>query len=221
MMQARAVLFDLDGTLVDSLPGIEFSVDCALADCNAPQRNCHLRPLIGPPIRTILGQLVPEADEERLTALEAAFRASYDSAGWRKTALHDNAIETLSKLRADGFLLFLITNKPQGPTRQIVQALNLSHLFTEVLCRDSRDPSYGSKAEMLREIVARQNLESRACLYVGDTSEDSCAALEAGIPFAIVAHGYGRPDTNGHEPASMNVNSLNELLNILTVMEMS
>ncbi len=64
-MQTRNVLFDLDGTLIDSLPGIEFSVDCALAECSLPPRRRELRPLIGPPIRAIFSQLLGRAAEDR------------------------------------------------------------------------------------------------------------------------------------------------------------
>lgn len=218
-MDTRAVLFDLDGTLVDSLPGIEFSVDCSLAECNMPPRDRELRPLIGPPIRSIFSEVVPEADEEQLSRLECAFRSSYDSSGWRKTLLRAGTVETLTKLKAAGLPLFLITNKPIGPTRRMLEEFSLSDLFTDVLCRDSRYPSFRSKAEMLQQITAAHKLEPGACLYAGDTPEDYRAAVEAGIPVAIVAHGYGEPGVL--YPAAISVDSLTELLTLVEVMEMS
>ncbi len=190
-MEIRAVLFDLDGTLVDSLPGIEFSVDCAFAECQMPPRERELRSLIGPPIRTIFSQLLSHADEQQLTKLESAFRVSYDSIGWRKTVLHDNAGGALGAVRDAGLPLFLVTNKPQAATHRILGAFDIDHLFTAVLCRDSRTPSFQSKAEMLGELVAAHSLEPATCMYIGDSREDYQAGKEAGIPTAIVAHGYG------------------------------
>ncbi len=133
----------------------EFSVDCSLAECNMPPRDGELRSLIGPPIRTIFSQLVPQADEDQLSRLERAFRLSYDSDGWRKTVLQPGVIETLTRLKAAGLPLFLITNKPAGPSRQMLEEFGLSDLFTDVLCRDSKTPAFRSKAEMLRAYYVR------------------------------------------------------------------
>jgi phosphoglycolate phosphatase len=220
-MEARAVLFDLDGTLVDSLPGIEFSVDCALSACSLPQRSLELRPLIGPPIRTILHQVAPDVCEDQLSRLEQAFRSSYDAEGWSKTVLHDGALNSLAKLKAAGLPLYLVTNKPAIPTRLILQHLDLADLFIEVVCRDSQVPAYQSKADMLRDVTNRHRLEPSACLYVGDTFEDVRAANEAGIPVAIVAHGYGQPAPLKHDPSYVDLSCLNELLSLIEVMEMS
>jgi phosphoglycolate phosphatase len=212
-MRARAVLFDLDGTLVDSLPGIEFSVDCSLAECNGPPRQRDLRPLIGPPIRTILQRLVPDADNQQLSVLEQRFRRSYDSEGWRKTVLHDGAMDILTRLRTAEVPLFLVTNKPQVPTEKILNALGIADLFTEVLCRDSKMPPFQSKQEMVREIVSARRLDPAACIYVGDSPEDFRAATEAGVPVALVAHGYGAPQSG---PAGCTpLNNLRDVLNIV------
>jgi phosphoglycolate phosphatase len=216
-MQVRAVLFDLDGTLVDSLPGIEFSVDSSLAECNGAQRQRDLRALIGPPIRTIFQQLVPDGDSQQLSLLEQAFRSSYDSDGWRKTLLHDGALETLTRLRMAGLGLFLVTNKPLAPTQKILDALGIAGFFTDVVCRDSKTPPFQSKQEMLQDIVSAHGLSPAACIYVGDSFEDFCAASEAGLPVALVAHGYGalQSERAGCTPLT----NLREVLNMIGILE--
>ena len=220
-MQARAVLFDLDGTLVNSLPGIEFSVDCALEECGSPERRQDLRALIGPPIRNILAKLVPHAGDAELSRLESVFRQSYDSVGWRKSVLYEQARETLAALKYAGVPLFLVTNKPAAPTRRILEHVGILDLFTEILCPDSKDPCFPSKPAMLKEIVERHSLDSATCLYVGDTAEDYRAATECGIPIALVAHGYGAESSGNDFPAGLHLNNLSELLNLVAVMEMS
>lgn len=218
-MQTRSVLFDLDGTLVDSLPGIEFSVDCALAECGVPPRRRELRPLIGPPIRTIFSQLLESADEQHLSRLEQAFRSSYDSIGWSKTVPAEMAIDTLRAFYRAGVQLFLVTNKPLVATGQILAHLGIRELFSDVLCRNSIDPAFASKGEMLQYALRLHQLEARECLYVGDTSEDYRAAKEAGVPVAIVGYGYGEPTTV--YPECIQLDKLSELLTIVEIMEMS
>jgi phosphoglycolate phosphatase len=185
----QAAIFDLDGTLVDSLPGIEFAVDSAFAELGLPVRNKDLAPLIGPPIHDILGQLLPQADEQQLSCLEAGFRASYDTYGWQKTILHENAALVLAKLERAGVQLFIVTNKPTFATHRILEALGILPRFEAVLCRDGRTPCFGSKAEMLENLVRTCNLHRDECLYIGDTYEDYLAGTESGIRVALVRRG--------------------------------
>lgn len=218
LIHTRAVLFDLDGTLVDSLPGIEFSVDCALANCGFPPRTRELRPLIGPPIRIIFSRLQPASDQQTLSRLESAFRQSYDSIGWSKTVLADAARETLLAFRDAELSLFVVTNKPSAASRKILEALGLLELFADVICRDSRAPAFSSKADMLRHALEMHHLQAERCLYVGDTSEDYAAAREVAMPVAIVSYGYGTPGLS--HPECIDIENLAELLTILGVMEM-
>jgi phosphoglycolate phosphatase len=183
-----AVIFDLDGTLVDSLPGIEFSVDDSFLAGKLPPRKTDLRPLIGPPIREIFAKLLPESDESQLSTLERAFRSSYDTEGWRKTTLYKNAAYVLSELKQAGIKLFLATNKPSFATARILEELGVHNFFAEVLCRDSETPAFASKVQMLRALLGRHKLDPAQCIYVGDTYEDYLAGSEAGIPVAIVHH---------------------------------
>lgn len=185
-MAIRAAFFDQDGTLVDSLAGIEFAVDHAFSVLGLPVRNCELRPLIGPPIRQIFGQLLPQCEDEQLDELEAAFRSCYDSQGWRKTVLHENAELVLQELNRAGVQVFLVTNKPAFSTHRILDALNIRQFFQAVLCRDARTPAFHSKAEMLEHLVGTYNLRREECLYIGDTYEDYVAGAQSCIQTAVV-----------------------------------
>ncbi len=184
-------IFDLDGTLVDSLPGIEWSVQAALARCGLPPLSRDLRPLIGPPIRRILATVSGVREPARLDRLEYAFRSSYDSGGWRRTRLQTGAAELLEQLRDGGIGLWLVTNKPARVTERILDELKLAGYFEEIRCRDSRTPAFASKAEVLVDLLRRRALVPSACLMIGDTAEDCGAAMAAGIDCAIVAGGYG------------------------------
>jgi phosphoglycolate phosphatase len=79
MRLPRFLLFDLDGTILDSLPGISYSVQQAFDVCGLPLPDCQLRSMIGPPIRTILSLAGQVTNTAVLDALEQAFRRIYDS----------------------------------------------------------------------------------------------------------------------------------------------
>ena len=218
-MALEAVIFDLDGTLVDALPGIEFSVAYSFAEAKLAPRKLELGPLIGPPIRQIFAQLMPEANEQQLSKLESAFRTSYDSAGWRKTVPCENAAAALTELKRAGVQLYVATNKPALPTGQILKALGILDVFQQVLCRDSIAPGFVSKAEMLRTLIEEHKLEPAQSLYVGDTYDDYLAAQEAGIPVALVQ--YGNQDLRQRlvRPPIAVLNSLLELLDEVKIGE--
>ncbi len=220
-MEYSAILFDLDGTLIDSLPGIEYAVDYALAELRLPVRNGSLRSLIGPPIRKIFGQIVDHPSEEQLTDLEQAFRVSYDGGAWRRTLLHANAVSTVRTLHGAGLPLFVVTNKPALPTLAILQELGLADYFEALVSRDSRQPPFSSKAEMLRNVIAEHRLHPETCLYVGDTLEDYEAGTAAGLSVALVPHGYGAFDSRGLPASSLPLANLADLLQFAERLEIS
>ena len=220
-MAYSAILFDLDGTLIDSLPGIEYAVDYALAQMRLAPRTRSLRSLIGPPIREIFKQIVPNPSEDQLAGLQAAFRSCYDGDGWRRTVLHANASSTVKTLYQADIALYIATNKPALPTRVILDELGLASYFTGVVSRDSRQPPFSSKAEMLRSIVAEHRLNPETCLYVGDTLEDYESGIAAGISVALVPHGYGSFETRGLPPSCLPLADLADLLQFAERVEIS
>src|SRR5580658_355753 len=94
--QLGTLIFDLDGTLLDSLPGIRFSVEAAFRACGLAMGDVDLRSLIGPPIRTILARMAgKQPSGEELDQLERSFRWSYDCEGWKMTPHYEGAAEAL------------------------------------------------------------------------------------------------------------------------------
>lgn len=181
----KDIIFDLDGTLLDSLPGIEWSVAQAFHACGMEAPRQSLRAYLGPPIRQILRTAGAVSSAETLDLLERAFRASYDEQGWRMTNCFAGPADLL-RLRQRGFRLWVATNKPSQATLKILRSLAIDNLFEEVACRDSRTPPFASKAEMLIDLVNRRGLASQDCLMVGDSGEDSAAAQAAGIACKLV-----------------------------------
>jgi phosphoglycolate phosphatase len=188
----QALFFDLDGTLLDSLPGIAFSIEQAFAACDLPMQALDLGEVIGPPIRTILGLAAAQATDSDLNLLERAFRRSYDSEGWQKTVLFPGSSPMLHEARGLGIGLFVVSNKPRHIAVKILEREGVGSLFTAIVTRDSADPPYGSKARMIEHLLGVFQLDARRCIMIGDTAEDAIAAREMLVPFAWMAHGYGK-----------------------------
>ncbi len=184
-------MFDLDGTLIDSVPGIARALREAFRCAGKAMPEGEVSQFVGPPIRVIARGLDPSLTDADLSLIEPAYRASYDSDGWRHSALYPEVTETLTHLRAKGLPLFVVTNKPRLPTARLLAHFELDSLFTEVLSRDSREPPYPEKASMLADLICRRKLRPEQAWMVGDTAEDGEAAARCGMPFVYATYGYG------------------------------
>jgi phosphoglycolate phosphatase len=215
-MSGASILFDLDGTLVDSLPGIEFSVREAFNTCKLPLPKESLREMIGPHIRTILSRAGKIAEEGSLDRLEHAFRASYDSVGWRKTVCFPDAHRILQMMHERGHRLFVVSNKPRHISLQILERERILKYFEAVVTRDSRSPHYRGKDEMIEALLAERLIIGEKCLIVGDTTEDANAAASAGIKFIWMTHGYGSVIQMSSLPVEHTLESFAQLLPLIT-----
>ena len=211
----KFVLFDLDGTLLDSLPGIEFSVRAAFSACGLPLLHDDLREMIGPPIRTILSEAGDIADENSLDRLEQAFRVNHDSEGWRKTVCFPDAGRVLQNMHELGHQLFVLSNKPRHISVKILENEGILKLFSAVVTRDSRSPAYSGKEEMIRTLMAERSISSSNCLMVGDTLEDAKAAAIAGVQFAWMTYGYGTVVETPSIPVAWRLDGLSEFLTMM------
>ncbi|HEY4051569.1 MAG TPA: HAD family hydrolase [Acidobacteriaceae bacterium] len=212
----RCIFFDLDGTLLDSLPGITHSVNRAFAACSLPMLKTDLRKQIGPPVRTILARLAGEISEHDLDRLEQAFRASYDGDGWRMTHCYPGAREILLGMRGQDLRLFVVSNKPRHIAVQILEAEGTAALFEEIVTKDSRQPHYSGKDEMIAMLLASHGLESQECMMVGDTIEDGLAAAKAKMKFILMTHGYGDVLESAEVPVALRMSHFSEFMPLLT-----
>ena len=186
----RAIVFDLDGTLVDSVPGIERACRRAIAEVWPGQVLPPLAAYVGPPIRELLRRAL-DPPPEVLEALAVRFRAHYDGGDWREMRAYPGALDLLQHLRARGIAAHVVTNKPAAPTGAMIAALGWASLLGEVLSPDSRVPAFASKAEAVAALVASHALEPARTWVVGDAPSDAEAARANAMRFVAAAYGYG------------------------------
>jgi phosphoglycolate phosphatase-like HAD superfamily hydrolase len=187
----RSLFFDLDGTLIDSCPGIAAALALAFRAAGRTMPAADLRAVVGPPIRIIATRIDPTLTDAELAQIETVYRAEYDSDGWRDTVLFSGVVPVLQDLCTAGARLFLVTNKPRIPTAQILKHFGISEIFDDVVTRDSRTPGYAGKAEMLSEMLIRHSLAPESTIMIGDTAEDEEAAMLNRLEFIHAAYGYG------------------------------
>jgi len=185
------ILFDLDGTLIDSSPGILASFARVLAAHGLAPAVPLEASLIGPPLAVTLAQVSGVANEVLLARLVEAFKADYDSEGYRSTEVFPGVAEGLAQLAAAGHRLYIVTNKRMVPTRRILEAVGLAQFFAGIHTRDETEPPAPSKAAVTKRILARYGIDPAQALFVGDSDEDAAAARENGLRFIHAAYGYG------------------------------
>jgi phosphoglycolate phosphatase len=190
-LNSHWIFLDLDGTIADSLPGIQNSIRAAFAALGKPTPTNDLRSLIGPGIRKILARIDPALATWELDFLEKHYRQSYDTSGCLETTLYPGVRDTLEKLLCCGAHLFIVTNKPRLAALNVLNHLQLTSYFREVLTFDSSQPPYESKGMMLRELIVKYGVDPSRAQMVGDTVEDKNAAEEVRIRFIFAAYGYG------------------------------
>lgn len=185
-------IFDLDGTLVDTLPGIETSARAAVQAVMPGAQLPPLAPLIGPPLVGMFRVALPAATPEQLEALAAAFRKHYDSEGWRNSLPYPGISEVLGELNRRAVFCCVATNKRRIPALQIVDHLGWHRVMRETLTFDMRQPPFPEKGEMVRLLLERYSLEPARTVMVGDATNDQDAARANRMPFAWASWGYGK-----------------------------
>jgi phosphoglycolate phosphatase len=184
------VLFDLDGTLSDSAPGILASLRASFAEAGLDWVDAATaRSLLGPPFWHSLPPLV---GADRVEQVVNAYRRHYvEDGAMFDTSRYDGVAETLRTLVGQGYRLAVATSKPEPHAGRIVAHLGLDHYFTTV-CGDTLDGGRDSKALVVGEVLRRLGTpDPDTVLMVGDRSHDVLGAAAHGVDCAGALWGYG------------------------------
>ncbi len=217
-MSAPALVFDLDGTLVDSAPDICAVANVVLAaEGVAPLSLPEARGFVGSGADMFVRRMraargLPDADHDRLLA---SFLAGYEGAVAR-SALYPGAVDALALLAARGHPLGLCTNKPIGPARTVLAHFGLAARFGAVIGGDSL-PVRKPDPAPLRAVL--EALGARGGLYVGDSEVDAETAERAGVPFLLFTEGYRKAPVHAlpHAAAFSHFDALAGLVDAHTV----
>ncbi|QIO86815.1 phosphoglycolate phosphatase, bacterial' [Stenotrophomonas rhizophila] len=187
------VVFDLDGTLVDSAADIAEALNRTLEDWQLPRvPEATVLTWIGDGVRRLVEQAFTAAGSDAdLDAVMPGFMRHYEACLLRSPRLFEGVEAALQALRERNVTLAICTNKPSALVAPLLRHFGLQDLFALVLGGDSlaeRKPS----GVPLRHIAAHFGLAPQAALMVGDSITDYRAAVDAGMPVALVRYGYPR-----------------------------
>jgi phosphoglycolate phosphatase len=193
--EIKNVIFDLDGTLIDSAPSILDAFDKTLQQFSYKPMKPLESGLIGPPLKTTLQEISGEVDPEKLDMLVEGFKKSYDNEAYASSISYPGIVEMLEKLALAGMYLHIATNKRLIPTQKIIDFFEWGKYFKTIYAIDRVIPVYSNKAHMLQSMMVDLSLQSTNCIYIGDRLEDNEAANANAIPFIYVSWGYGPDDS--------------------------
>jgi phosphoglycolate phosphatase len=190
----NSVLLDLDGTLIDSYPGIMASCVAALrALGHEPDAGLDIRRLIGPPLEDVLRVLLQSYGDDRVGEAVAAYRRHYGDSGFLGSVPYPGIGEALAAMQRNGLRVYLATSKRATFASRILEHLQFTRYF---------DGIYGSvpsgeldhKPELLAHVLSERGLSPSNSLMVGDRRHDIAGAHAVGMRGLGVLWGYGSRD---------------------------
>lgn len=191
----QTVIFDLDGTLIDSAPGILTCFARILHDTGIKPLLPLDDKLIGPPLRQTLKMLTGRDADGELDGLVERFKEIYDTEGCRASRVYEGVADLLDALHSGKIPMAIATNKRRVPTLKILKYLGWEQYFPIVGTLDMCSPPHPDKGSLIGYLLRVLGVDARATLYVGDKREDGEAAQANGMPFVAAGWGYGEWDS--------------------------
>ena len=189
------VLIDVDGTMVDSVPDLAFSIDLMMQDLDMPKRGeDKVRHWVGNGIerlvkRALLDALDGEPDEALFSRAPPLFRSHYTVNNSTRSHLYDGVRQGLEYMRRRGYRLGCVTNKASEFTHPLLRDLDIADYFEVIICGDD---TVKIKPDPLPLLTAAQRMQvnPQKSLMMGDSSNDVRAARAAGFQIICTSYGY-------------------------------
>jgi phosphoglycolate phosphatase len=190
MWRMKAYLFDLDGTLADSGPGLYHSFRAALKTLELPSLDDkQLAPFLGTPLPEMFRALRPDISLPEIELGIKGFRAAYESAGIKQTTLYPGVIEMLGAIVDRDRSIWIVTSKPEHYAAIVAKDLKLDRYISGITGAglDERD----TKRELIARALAALKVSERDAIMVGDRHYDVIGARANNVMPVGVLWGYG------------------------------
>lgn len=188
VLQYDAILFDVDGTLIDSAPGIINTLEEVFQKMGVDTTGVNLRRYLGPPLRKTFGEHF--SDPAKIEEATDLYRVSYHEKGSHEGDPYPGVPEMLRRLKDAGLTLCTATSKPTEVVTPILEEHGLAPFF-DFIGGASMDESRDTKTDVVRHVLAQPQLAGKHVLMVGDRNDDMRGAADCGLDAGAVLYGYG------------------------------
>ncbi|NKF23895.1 phosphoglycolate phosphatase [Solimonas sp. C16B3] len=212
----RGLVFDLDGTLIDSVEDLRAALNRLLAGRGRPPlERSAVQAMVGDGARKLVERALTAAhgaapDVATLDPALTAFLADYEAAAAVHTRAYPGVREVLTRLRGAGLKLAICTNKPYAASVAVLDALQLSDAFDAVIGGDST-PARKPDPQPLQAALDALGLPPGGAVMIGDGPHDALAAAAAGTGFIGVTYGYGTAGFAALTPAPITIDRFADL----------
>jgi len=211
-MSQMHLLFDLDGTLTDSCPGILASMRHALVTLGlAVPADEALARLIGPPTQDAFRELLGSSDPELIASSIAIYRERYARLGLFENSVYPGVLEGLKALRAAGIPLFVVTSKPQVYANTIIDHFELRQYFNQVYGSELSGER-SKKGDLIAHVLSQETISPANAWMIGDRLHDVAGAKQNGVRCAGVLWGYGSAEELSAAGADRLFRAMSELV---------
>ena len=209
---SKAIIFDFDGTLVDSEITI-YQCFQSITNYLAPERVDYAKNiLIGPPLRDTASEILGPNHQSQLDEFVKLFIKMHDEHAIKNTQPYPGVIETLKKLSSKGVSMAVATNKRYVPTIKLINHFNWQKYFASIECSDSQS-QIRNKDEMIQKILKNNNFIE--AFFVGDTVNDGLSANLNQLPFILARYGYGRDQDWSKVNVKKDIQNFSEILQLI------
>jgi len=210
----KAVLFDLDGTLVDSLEAIVNAVEKASESRGLKCDSAKVVKMIGLPLENIFGVLAPDLSEQEIQQLVHEYRKYYMAHHLENTTIRPSGQLVLRKLKAKGLKLGIITSKYGKPVMSVLSHFDIAELF-DVVVTGYEVKKHKPEPDVVLEAAKRLGVKPKQCIVVGDSPVDVESGKRAGsFTIAVLSNTYDRKLLEDAKPTII-IEELEEILKII------
>lgn len=220
VFNVKALMFDLDGTLIDTAPEIAGAANQMLADLNLPALSLQtIKNFIGEGTQTLIRRCLTVKSQNVLDDLlferaQALFFMHYAN-NVQQSKPFDGVIEALTALKSARFKLACVTNKPAKFTLPLLQASGLSDFFEIVVSGDTL-PKKKPDPMQLQHVCAKLNVLEAESMLIGDSATDVAAAHAAGCYIVTVPYGYNQGRAIDENLVDAMIHDLTDLVTLVT-----
>ncbi|GKV77821.1 phosphoglycolate phosphatase [Pectobacterium carotovorum subsp. carotovorum] len=209
------IIFDLDGTIIDSVPGIRTSLVYAIRQQgHAINEFIDISVLIGPPMNTIVRTLLTPYADSRVAETVDIYREHYGLYGLNASTLYEGIRDSLEGLKSEGHRLFIATSKRQHFAKSILTNLKLYTLFIDII-GTPEDGSMDDKSLLLSNLIHKYELDIKNTIMVGDRKDDVISAHDNGLLAIGAQWGYGSREELSHSKVDYWCQSPSQLADVV------